>query len=145
MRGRITGHRLRLSAVDNRDVGEKPVAPAGDGLDEAGIFGRISQCFSNLADCFVEAVIEVHERLRPKSFAQFLPDHQLSRFFQQHGQQLEWLFLQPDPFAKLRQFTGSKIGFENPKLKTPERLYGLLHGKPDRSENSSACRMANRN
>ena len=84
-------------------------------------------------------MIEVHDRLRPKSFAKFLPDHQFSRFFQQHGQQLEWLFLQPDPFAKLREFTGSKVGFENPKLETPERLYGLLHGKPDRSE---ICRLA---
>jgi hypothetical protein len=92
----------------------------------------------------LKAVIEVHDRLRPKSFAKFLPDHQFSRFFQQHGQQLERLFLQPDPFAKFRELTRSKVGFENPKLETPER-YGLLHGKPDRSESSSACRVANPN
>ena len=67
------------------------------------------------ADCFVEAVIEVHDRLRPKSVAQFLPGHQFSWFFQQHGQQLEGSFLQPHPFAKLREFTGSKIGFEKPQ------------------------------
>jgi len=99
---------------------------------------------SDLADCFVEAVIEVHDRLRPKSVAQFLPGHQFSRLFQQLGQQLEGLFLQPDSFAKLREFTGSKIGFENPKLKAPDRLDGLLHGKPEGSEGSSARRYANR-
>src|ERR1700722_16912663 len=86
-------------------------------------------------------MIEVHDRLRPKSFAKFLANHQLSRLFQQHGQQLERLFLQPDPFAKPREFAGSKVSFENPELKTPERLYGLLHDKPERSEDSSACRI----
>jgi hypothetical protein len=137
---KIAGRGLRLPAFDHRDVGQKPVATAGDGLDEAGIFGRISQCFSNFADRFIEAVIEIHDRLRPKSFAKFLPDHQLSRLFQQHGQQLEWLFLQPDPFAKPGELAGSRVGFENPKLETLERLCGLLHGKPERSEDSSASR-----
>jgi hypothetical protein len=89
-------------------------------------------------------VVEVYDRLRPKVFAKFLPDHQFSRFFQQHRQQLERLFLQPDSFAKLGEFAGSKIGFENPKLKTPERLCGLLHGKPERSKDSSACLITNR-
>jgi hypothetical protein len=51
--------------------------------------------------------------------------------------------LQPDPFAKLREFTGSRVGFENPKLETSARLYGLLHGKPERSKDSSTCRIAN--
>jgi hypothetical protein len=139
--GKIVGG-PRLPGLDHRNIGQKPIATAGDGLDEAGVFSRISQRIPNLADRFVEAVIEVHERLWPKSFAKFLPDHQLSRFLQEHRQQLEGLFLQPDPFAKLREFAGSKIGFENSKLKTPERLCGLLHGKPERSEESSPCRIA---
>jgi hypothetical protein len=136
--GEIISCGPRLAALDHRDVGQKPIATAGNGFDEAGILGRISQRNSNLADRFVEAVIEVHERLRPKSFAKFFPDHQLSSSFQQHGQQLKRLFLQPDPFAKSRELTGSKVGFENPKPKAPERLYCLLHGKPER------CRLTSR-
>jgi hypothetical protein len=49
-------------------------------------------------------VIKIHNRLRPKSAAQFLPRHQLSRLFQQHGEQTEGLLLQPDLLATLCQF-----------------------------------------
>jgi hypothetical protein len=51
---------------------------------------------------------------------QFLPGDQRSRLLQQHGQQLEWLILQSDAPAKLRQFAGSKISFENSEFKIPD-------------------------
>jgi hypothetical protein len=84
----------------------------------------------NLADGLVEAVIEVHGRLRPKSGSQLLPGHQVARFFQQHRQQSEGLLLQPPALVLLCQFPGSKIGFESPEPQTPGWVVGLLHGNP---------------
>jgi len=81
--------------ADNCDVGEKAVAAARDGLDEAGVFGRISQRISDLADRLVEAMIEIHDRLWPKSTLHFFPGYELSGLFEQHRQQLEGLLLQP--------------------------------------------------
>src|ERR1700722_17506589 len=56
---RIVGDGFYAPATDDRDIGEKPVAAASDGLDEAGMLGGITQRFSDLADCFVEAGIEI--------------------------------------------------------------------------------------
>jgi hypothetical protein len=128
-----------LPVADYRDVGEKPVAAASDGLDEAWILGGIAQSFSNLADCFVEAVIEIHDCLRPKSTAQFLPGDQLSRFFQQDCQQLEGLLLQPESFAMLRQLAGSNIGIKDPKPQTLGRVLGVHDGPHTSHELDPPC------
>src|SRR5438309_6490338 len=52
--------------VDRGGVGKETVAATGNGLDEAGMFCRVAQRFANLVDGFVEAVIEVDDRLAPK-------------------------------------------------------------------------------
>src|ERR1700738_4291139 len=78
-------------------------------------------------------MIEIHGRFRPKFKVQFFPCYQHSWFFQQHGQQLEWLLLQSDALAKPRQFAGSKISFENSKFQIPGRYLSLLH------DGSSGC------
>ena len=49
MRGEISSCDLRARIVDNRDVGEKPVAAAGDGLDEPRILGRVA--LAHLESC----------------------------------------------------------------------------------------------
>jgi hypothetical protein len=54
----------------------------------------------------------------------------MSGFFQQHSQQSKRLFLQPDATAIPRQAAGSKIGFENGKPQTPERVVGSLQRNP---------------
>ena len=82
---------------------------------EAGIFRRVAQRFANLVDGFVEAVIEVDDRLAPKFLLQLLPGHQLPGFFQQHRQDLKRLLLQPDAQAALGQFAGAKIDLEDAK------------------------------
>ena len=120
---------LRLPVVDDRDVGQKPVAAAGDGFDETRILRRISQRLADLADRFVETVIKIHDRLRPKLAMQFLPGHQLARLVQQHRQQLKRLLLQPDAFAVLGEFAGSKSASKTPNFK--------------RLEDCVACVMAN--
>src|SRR6266516_5224832 len=123
------GSGLGLSArgIDRLDVGEEPITAARDGLDEARVLGRIAERFANLIDCFVEAVVKIHDRAGPESAAQFLPGHQFSRFLEQHCQHLERLLLQPDAQAMFRQLAGSKIDFEDPKLQTPGWFVGL-HG-----------------
>ena len=105
-------------------IREEPIAAASDSLDEAGILGRIAQCFSNLGNCFVEAVIEVYDRVRPKLGAQFFPGEQLTRSLKQHGPQLKRLLLQPDGLTALGQFAGSNIGFKNAKAQSLVLLSG---------------------
>src|SRR6266516_3532475 len=124
------GSGLGLSArgIDRLDVGEEPITAARDGLDEARVLGRIAERFANLIDCFVEAVVKIHDRAGPESAAQFLPGHQFSRFLEQHCQHLERLLLQPEAQATFRQPAGSKIDFEDPKPQTPGWFVGL-HGK----------------
>ena len=110
------GRSLPVSGgVDRRNVGEEPIAATGNGLDEARILRRVAQRFTNLVDGFVEAVIEVDDRLAPKSLAQLFPGYQLSGLFQQHRQDLKRLLLQPDPQAALRQFARSKVDLEDTK------------------------------
>src|SRR6266540_4143610 len=58
---------------DRGGVGKETVAATGNGLDEAGIFRRVAQRFANLVDGFVEAVIEVDDRLAPKFLLQLFP------------------------------------------------------------------------
>ena len=68
-----------LGIIDGRDVGEKPVAAPGHGLDEARTIRGVAKRFSKLADGFVEAVIKVDRGLWPKPAVQFLAGHQLAR------------------------------------------------------------------
>jgi hypothetical protein len=115
---------VRLTVPGHCYIREEPIAAASDSLDEAGILRRIAQCFSNLGNCFVEAVIEVNDRVRPKLATQFFPGEQLARPFKQHGQQLKRLLLQPDASTALGQFARSNIGFKDSKAQSLVLLSG---------------------
>src|SRR6266699_5913946 len=115
--------------VDWSDVGEETVAATGDGLNEARILRRVAQRFTNLVDGFVQAVIEVDDRLAPNFLAQFLSGYQLSGVFQQHRQDLKRLLLQPDAQAALGQFAGSNIDLEDTKPQPPGWVIGLSHSR----------------
>ena len=99
--------------VDRGNVGEKSITPTGNGLDEARILRRVAQRFTNLVYGFVDAVVEVDDRLAPEFLVQLLPGYQLSGFLQQHRQDLKRLLLQPDAQAALRQFSGSQVDLED--------------------------------
>src|SRR5260370_25522149 len=71
--------------------------------------------FSDLAYCFIEAVIKVDDGLWPELIAQFLARNQFPRFVEKDSQQLERLLLQPDTFAKFDKFASPNIGFEDSK------------------------------
>ena len=109
------GRYLRVGGGDGSNVGKKPITSPRNGLDEARILRRIAERFANLVDRLVDAVIEVDDDLAPDFLAQFLPGYQLAGLFEQHGQDLKRLLLQPDAPAALRQFAGSKIDLEDSK------------------------------
>src|SRR6266702_2556540 len=122
--------------VDWSDVGEETVAATGDGLNEARILGRVAQRFTDLVDGFIQAVIEVDDRLAPEFLAQLLPGYQLSGFFQEHRENLKRLFLQPDAQATLCQFSGSKIDLEDTKPQPPGWVIVLLHSRHELARTS---------
>jgi hypothetical protein len=54
-------------------VPQKAVPTLGQGFDETRVFGGIAEGFAQFVNRFVEAVIEIHERIgRPKAAAQLL-------------------------------------------------------------------------
>src|SRR4029450_4990554 len=84
----------------------------------------------NLVDRFVEAVIEVHERIRgPKPAPEFLAGHQLAWSGQQHGEHLKRLLLKPDPDTALPQLASLKIGLEDAETNGARNGPALLHGR----------------
>ena len=120
---------LRARRVDRFNVGQEPVTAARDCLDETRILCRVTERFANFIDRLVEAVVEIHDRPRPESAAQFVSAHQLSGALEQHGQNLERLLLQLEPQAMFHQLAGSKIDFENTEPQTPGWAVGP-HGNP---------------
>ena len=118
---------MRHLGPQDGDIGEKPVSPSSDGLDEAGALRGIAQRVPELADRLVEAVIEVDGRPRPQQAVQLLPRDQLPRPLEQDDQEPEGLLLQPKAPALLQELPGSGIGLEHPEPEAPGRLVGLLH------------------
>jgi len=78
---RRVGRRLALpiGTVDYGDVSEEAVSATSNRLHEARALDRISEHFTNLADCLVEAMIKIHDRVRPESVPQFVAGHHFSR------------------------------------------------------------------
>jgi len=79
---------------------QKPISPAGNGLNKARILSAVAQGVPESADGCVEAVVEVDKGVcGPQPALQLFPGNYLSRSFQQQGKDLEGLFLQFDPGA----------------------------------------------
>src|SRR5262249_29756463 len=76
---------------------KKAISAAGNGLDEDGILGRVTQSVAHALDGRVEAVVEVNEGIsRPQAIAQIVASDDLSRLFQKQRQYLERLLLDLD-------------------------------------------------
>jgi hypothetical protein len=79
------------------DRGEEAVAPASHGGYEPGILGGVAQRIPEPADGGVEAMVEVDEGVcRPEPFAHLLASDYLAGTIEQHCENLEWLFLEPN-------------------------------------------------
>src|ERR1700722_2659569 len=110
---RSCGNRLARNArrgdcgsVDGFYFGQKAVAAAWDGFDEARAFGGITQSVANLVDRFIEAVVEVDECVRgPKTLLEFLAGYDIAGPLNQHRQNADWLLLQANAQAVLAKFT----------------------------------------
>jgi len=75
----------------------KFVAPPRYGFDESRLFGGIAEGFSQPVHRRIEAMLEIDKGVaRPEPAMQLLPTDQVSRLFQQNGQDLKRLALQPD-------------------------------------------------
>src|SRR5580658_6762188 len=111
------------------DVCEETVTAARNGLHEARAFGRVSKRFTDFVNCFIEAVVEIHESVRrPEFFLQFLAGYYLARPLKQYRQNLKRLFLKANATALLVQFAGTSIQLESSKPEPTARLIVFLHG-----------------
>jgi len=95
---------------------EKAVAATRESFDEARIFCGITQCAAQALDGGIQAVVEVHEGVRrPQLAAQLFPGDHLAGPFKKECQELERLVLELDFRAVSAEFTGTKVGFEDPE------------------------------
>jgi hypothetical protein len=116
--------------VGRFDLRKETVAAPRDGFHKTGTLGRISERVTDFAYRFVEPVIEIHESVSgPQLFLEFFTRYDLAGMLQQHRQDLEGLFLQPDPQAMFAQFSGANIHLENSKAESPVGLLVFLHGE----------------
>lgn len=83
------------------------VAAFWDGFHETRILGRVPENFAQLHHTIIEAMVEVDKGIsRPQPVAQFVAGNCLARLFEEHCQNLEWLFGKPDAKAMLTKFAG---------------------------------------
>ena len=79
------------------DLPDKSITPPGKRLNEARVVRGVAQRDPQLFDGHVQSVIEIPECAgRPKPALQFFASDEVTRTFQQHGQNLKRLVLQLD-------------------------------------------------
>jgi hypothetical protein len=92
---------------------DEPVAAAGDGLDEAGIVGRVTKGGAEFADRDINGVVEVAEALvGPDAGAQLFATDQRAGALQQELQDLEGLILELDATSGFTDLSGVEIGLK---------------------------------
>jgi len=120
--------------VRSPDLRKEAVAAPRNGFHKARTFRGISQGVTDFIYRFVEPVIEVHESVRrPQLFLQLFASYHLASSLQQHRQDLEGLFLQPDAQAMFAQFSSAKIHLKNSETESAVGLMVFLHGEVDLS------------
>jgi hypothetical protein len=95
---------------------DEAVATAGQGLNKARAFRRVSQRLPQFVDGRVEAVVEIDKRIcRPDLRTQLFPSDDFPRSSQQNLQNKKRLLLQLDTRTLLAQFAGAQVDLEDPK------------------------------
>ena len=108
----------------------KSVATPGERLDEARLGCGIAEHFAQLVHSSVQAVIEVHERIRgPQTIAQFLACDHGTCAFQQHSENREGLILEAQPASLLAKLARPQVGLVNAKAENPRVLGGGRVGR----------------
>lgn len=99
------------------DRSNEPVASAGHGFDESGIVGFFAEGTSQFSDGGVQSVVELDEGVGgPKSLTNLFSGNQFAGALEQHGEDLERLFLQPDSQSVFGQDELFKINFKPSKF-----------------------------
>jgi hypothetical protein len=82
--------------IDNLNIREEAVAAPGNGFHKARALSGVAEGLTNLADRFVEPVVEINESVRgPELLLKLLASYELAGVLEQHRQDLEGLFLKP--------------------------------------------------
>ena len=85
-------------------------------LNESGRFRFVSKREAQAPDRGVQAVLEIHEgALGPQAPAQIFPGHDVTRPFEQGGEDLQRLLLQGQADAPLAQLTPAEVHLEGAK------------------------------
>jgi hypothetical protein len=116
--------------IGNFDLSKEAVATASNSFHKTRTLGGIAERVADFVDCFVQSVVEVHEGVcGPELFLKFLACDYLAGVLEQHNQDAEGLFLEPDSEPVLAQFASAKIQFENSEKETPATLMRFFHQK----------------
>ena len=69
-------------------------AATSNRFHKTGTLGGVAKGLTELVDCFVDPVVEIHESVcGPEFFLKFLASYDLTGALEQHRQDLEGLFL----------------------------------------------------
>ena len=99
-----------LLGFDRRD---EAIASPRQGLDEAWVFGAVSQSVPEPFDGGIQTVIKIDEGIGgPEPGPQFLTCDDLPRLFKKQAEDLEGLFLQANFGALTQELTAFEISFE---------------------------------
>src|SRR5271155_4263827 len=132
-RGKRWRRKFRVAnrgCVRRFDLRKEAVAAPSNGFHKAWTLGRISERVTDFVYCLIQPVIEIHESVcGPELFLQLLARYHLAGTLQEHREELEGLFLQPDAQAMFAQFPSAKIHLENSKPESPVGLMVCLHGE----------------
>src|SRR5258708_36227251 len=110
---------------------DESVAAAGQRLDIARVLCSIAKSLAQPVDGVVQTVIKINERVvRPELLAEFIACDHVAGTFQQHGQNLKRLILQPDSSAVLEEFSCAEIDFKRPEPGGRGGRRGGGHGGP---------------
>ena len=99
--------------MDDARIGhwsDESVAAAGQSLDEPRHIGRVPERIAQPANCGIQAVLEIDERVfAPKSLSQILARDQVAGMLQQRFENLKRLFGKTDPDTRLPQLARAQV------------------------------------
>ncbi len=96
-----------------RDGSNKPVASAGDRFNESRIVRSVAEGAAQFFDGSVQAIVKFYECIGgPEPLANLLPCDQFTGMFEEHGENLKGLLLEPDSQSVPAQDELLEIGFE---------------------------------
>ncbi len=116
---------------DDTDGSDEAVAAAGEGLNEAGVFGRVAKGFADFIDGGAEGVVEVDDGIfAPEAGLEIFPGYDLAGLLEQGRKDFKRLALQLDAEAGFPELACLDINLVQPK--TEPRVSNLArHSYPN--------------